>query len=57
MKIKSLADEQVITKVILLSPDCKLTDEELMRENQTIANPTNKKLKTEDDFELSDNSA
>jgi len=38
---------QIITKTILLAPDCKLTDDELMRENQTIANPTNKKVKHE----------
>jgi hypothetical protein len=37
----------MIVKTLLLAPDCKLTDEELMRDNQTIANPTNKKFKHE----------
>ena len=35
-------------KRLLLSPDCKLTDDELMRDNPTIANPTNKKIKVEE---------
>ena len=34
-------------KTIILAPDCKLSDEELMQDNETIANPTNKKIKTE----------
>ena len=36
-------------KTLLLSPDCKLSDDELMKNNTTIANPTNKKVKTEED--------
>lgn len=38
---------QTILKTILLAPDCELTEEELMRENQTIANPTNRHVKQE----------
>ncbi len=36
-------------KTLLLSPDCKLSDDELMKNNMTIANPTNKKIKTEEE--------
>jgi hypothetical protein len=43
----SIYEGQMILKTILLAPDCTLTDEDLMRENQTIANPTNKKNKHE----------
>jgi len=38
---------QVVVKTLILAPDCQLSDEALMQENETIANPTNKKLKTE----------
>jgi len=34
-------------KTVILAPDCDLSDEALMIENETIANPTNKKIKTE----------
>lgn len=34
-------------KTILLAPDCHLTEDELMRFNQTIANPTNRLVKQE----------
>lgn len=32
---------------MILAPECQLSDEALMQENETIANPTNKKLKAE----------
>ena len=34
-------------KTVILAPDCQLSDQELMQENETIANPTNKKIKAE----------
>ena len=38
---------QVQVKTVILAPDCQLSDQELMQENETIANPTNKKIKAE----------
>jgi len=32
-----------VVKTVILAPDNKITDEQLMQDNQTIANPTNKK--------------
>ena len=43
----SLLQSQVVLKTVILAPDCDLSDEALMIENETIANPTNKKIKTE----------
>ena len=34
----------VIFKTLLLTPNCKLTDAELMSESNVLANPTRKKL-------------
>ena len=36
-----------MVKTVILAPDCQLSDAALMQENETIANPTNKKLKNE----------
>jgi hypothetical protein len=33
-------------KTVILAPDCRITDEQLMHDNETIANPTNKKQTT-----------
>lgn len=34
---------QHVVKTIILAPDCMISDEQLMQDNETIANPTNKK--------------
>ena len=36
-------DVQHIVKTVILAPHCHITDEQLMLDNETIANPTNKK--------------
>jgi hypothetical protein len=36
-------DVQHIVKTVILAPHCFITDEQLMLDNETIANPTNKK--------------
>ena len=38
---------QVVVKTVILTPECELSDEALMQENETIANPTGRKMKTE----------
>ena len=45
-KKKGMGQSQVVVKTVILAPDCELSDEALMQENETIANPTNKKIKT-----------
>lgn len=42
-----MGQSQVVVKTVILAPDCDLSDEALMQENETIANPTNKKNKAE----------
>ena len=42
-----VTQSQVVVKTLILAPNCQLSDEALMQENETIANPTNKKLKAE----------
>jgi len=37
----------LIIKTVLLSPNCLLTDDELMLLNTTISNPTNRQIKQE----------
>lgn len=34
----------LMLKTLLLTPDCVMTDAELMQDNPTISNPTNKKV-------------
>ena len=34
-----------MVKTVILAPDCQLSDEALMQENETIANPTGRKTK------------
>lgn len=46
-KKRGVGQSQVVVKTVILAPDCDLSDEALMQENETIANPTNKKFKTE----------
>lgn len=47
-------DSETIRKTVLLSLDCGLTDEQLIEDNPTINNPTNRKPKREfsDDEDL-----
>jgi len=44
---ETVTQSQVQVKTVILAPDCQLSDEVLMQENETIANPTNKKIKAE----------
>jgi len=46
-KKRGVSQSQVVIKTIILAPNCLLSDEALMQENETIANPTNKKIKAE----------